>query len=129
MCKINLVCLTDRSFRECVLKIQEVDDQFEISCHVDGIALIGSGDSMFLAFQKLMDQLYNLGYGMNCQGARVNAMQSAMAYASEKIYLLTLGHQALNKDLVSMFDAVNLDEFCQSDKQVEFAQQWLESLK
>lgn len=129
MCKINLVCLTDRSFRECVLKVQEVDDQFEISCHVDGFELIDSGDSMFLAFQKLMDQLYSLGYGMNCQGARVNAMQSAMAYASEKIYLLTLGHQALNKDLVSMFDTVNLDEFCQSDKQVEFAQQWLESLK
>lgn len=129
MCKINLVCLTDRSFRECILKVQEVDDQFEISCHVDGSELIGSGDSMFLAFQKLMDQLYSLGYGMNCQGARVNAMQSAMAYASEKIYLLTLGHQALNKDLVSMFDTVNLDEFCQSDKQVEFAQQWLESLK
>lgn len=129
MCIINLVCLKNQTLKECIINIQETADQFHFCTHIDETELIGSGDSMFMAFQKLMDQLYDLGYGMNCQGARINAMQSTMAYASDKIYLLTLGQQAMNKDLVSMFEGVELNEYCLSDKQVEFAQQWLESLK
>lgn len=126
---INLVCLKNQTSRRCMLDVRETENQFIFSCNIDKTELKGSGDSMFMAFQKLMDQLYHLGYGMNCQGARINAMQSAMAYASDKIYLLTLGQQAMNKDLVCMFDAVELNEHYQSDKQAEFAQQWLESLK
>lgn len=129
MCGINLISLKNLTLKECIIHIQEAEDRFILSCHVDDLDLTGSGDSMFMAFQKLMDQLYDLGYGMNCQGARINAMQSAMAYASDKIYLLKLGQQALNHDLVSMFDTVSLNEFCQSEKQIEFAQLWLESLK
>lgn len=83
---------------------------------------------MFTAFQKLMDQLYAMHYGMKCQGAKQNAMQSAMAYASDKIYLLTLGQQAMKKDLVSMFEPVELTMYCRSDEQLEYAQQWLASL-
>ena len=125
---IDLVCFDDLSVKQCRIETEEAKDEFLVHCLFDERAVTGIGDSMFTAFQKLMDQLYAMHYGMNCQCAKQNAMQSAMAYASDKIYLLTLGEQAMKKDLVSMFEPVELTMYCRSDEQLEYAQQWLASL-
>ncbi len=128
MYPIDLVCFDDLSVMKCRVETEEVKDEFLVHCLLDERVITGIGDSMFTAFQKLMDQLYVMHYGMNCQGAKQNAMQSAMAYASDKIYLLTLGQQAMKKDLVSMFEFVELTVYCRSEEQLEYAQQWLSSL-
>ena len=125
---IDLVCFDDLTVKQCRIETEEAKDEFLVHCLFDERAVTGIGDSMFTAFQKLMDQLYAMHYGMKCQGAKQNAMQSAMAYASDKIYLLTLGQQAMKKDLGSMFEPVELTMYCRSDEQLEYAQQWLASL-
>ena len=61
---IDLVCFDDLSVKQCRIETEEAKDEFLVHCLFDERAVTGIGDSMFTAFQKLMDQLYAMHYGM-----------------------------------------------------------------
>jgi hypothetical protein len=44
--------------------------------------------------------MLNNGYGLKCNGSRINAIQSDMMGYSDKVYLVEIGKQAMMKDVV-----------------------------
>lgn len=88
-----------------------------------------TGGSYFSTYQSLRDQLLKDGYGLMCNGSYINAIQSAMMCYVDKVYLVTLGKQALQKDIVNLFDEADIHEFPDTEKQQIFQKQWFASLK
>lgn len=82
----------------------------------------------FSAFQELRDCILELGYGLKCSGSRLNAVQSGMMCATDKIYLVELGKQAYNKDIVSIYDYCDIDSFHSTQEQNTFLEKWSNSL-
>uniref|UniRef100_UPI004056735D hypothetical protein n=1 Tax=Acetatifactor sp. TaxID=1872090 RepID=UPI004056735D len=62
-----------------------------------------------------------MGYGLQCNGSRINAIQSEMMGHSEKIYLVELGKQALSNQIVCIWDYADIDFFPDTKMQLEFA--------
>jgi len=115
--------------RHIMVNINDQDDDIKMSCEVDGIRFSVSGEFYFETFQLLRDRLLELGYGIKCNGSKLNAIQSGMFGHSEKIYLVENGKQALNKDLFSIWDYADIRDFPSSNEQRAFANQWFKSLE
>ena len=101
-----------------ILKVQ-IDDQ-EI-CAVDY--------NYLPAYQKLRDKLLKMGYGIKCNGLCPNAVQSGMMGANPQIYLVKLGEQALSKDIVSLYEYAEIDDFPNTEEQIAFSQKWFNSIR
>lgn len=101
-----------------ILKVQ-IDDQ-EI-CAVDS--------NYLPAYQKLRDKLLKIGCGIKCNGSRLNAVQSGMMGANPQIYLVKLGEQALSKDIVSLYEYAEIDDFPNTEEQIAFSQKWFNSIR
>lgn len=80
------------------------------------------------AYQEFRDKLHELGYGIKSNGSRINAVQSGMMGATDKVYLVELGRQAMMKDVVHIWDNANIKEFPNTEQQKEFFEQWSKSL-
>lgn len=90
---------------------------------------ISASDYNYLpVYQVFRDMLLQLGYGMKCNGSRINAVQSGMMGATDKIYLVELGRQALMKDIAHIWDYANITEFPDTKQQKEFFEKWTKSL-
>lgn len=50
-----------------------------------------------------------------------------MMSVSNKVYILTLGKPALKKDIATIFDYAEIQEFPNTREQKEFSQKWLNS--
>lgn len=89
---------------------------------------VSASDENYLpAFQKLRDQLLAAGYGIKCNGSRINAVQSGMMGASNKVYLVELGKQARMKDIVDLYDYADIGEFPDTLEQTAFFEKWTKS--
>ena len=115
--------------KQIMVNVNIQDDDIEMSCEVDGIRFSASGEYYFETFQLLRNRLLELGYGIKCNGSRLNAIQSGMFGYSEKVYLVESGKQALNKDLFSIWDYADIKDFPSTDEQRIFANQWFKSLE
>ena len=65
-----------------------------------------------------------LGYGIKCNGSRINAIQSAMMSCTDKIYLVLIGRQAFMKDIVHIWDYAEIEEFPNTNEQMIFFEKW-----
>lgn len=90
---------------------------------------ISTSDYNYLpAYQVFRDKLLRLGYAMKCNGSRINAVQSGMMGATDMVYLVELGRQALMKDVVHIWDYADIKEFPNTEQQKAFFEQWTKSL-
>ena len=80
------------------------------------------------AYQAFRDKLLQLGYGIKCNGSLINAVQSGMMGATDKVYLVELGRQALMKDIAHIWDYADITEFPDTKQQKIFFEQWTKSL-
>lgn len=87
------------------------------------------GSSYLEAYQQLRDGMLGFGYGIKCCGSCINAVQSGMMTYSPQVYLVTLGQQALKKDIVSIWEYCDISEFPDTKAQNEFTEKWFSSLK
>ena len=109
----------------------EVDDNYDsyvMRTTVDGIELSVSGNGLFSTFQKLRDELLKIGFGMKCNAARINAVQSGMMADLDVVYLVELGERASTTLVNSFWDYANIDKFPNTEEQRAFAEQWFESI-
>lgn len=111
----------------------EVDEAEESEYIVIKSAFLGQeisvSDYNYLpAYQEFRDKLLQLGYGIKCNGSRINAVQSGMIGATDKVYLVELGRQALMKDIAYIWDYADIKEFPDTEQQKEFFEQWTKSL-
>ena len=104
-------------------------DEIEISTVIDGINLCCSDECYLFAYQKIRDELLKLGYGLQCNGSRINAIQSGMMSQCEKIYLVDRGKKALLNQVVCIWDYAEMDFFPDTKMQLEFADKWYECKK
>ena len=107
--------------------VSETDGDFKIETNIDGIEIQSVAYGYFEVFQDLRDKLLDLGYGLKCNGSRINAIQSNMMSSCEKIYLVEMGKPALLKDIVSMWDYAEINEFPNTEEQRAFANRWFNS--
>lgn len=102
----------------------ERTENFEIKAVVDGQEVCAADYNYFPAFQMFRDKLLLFGYGMKCNGSRINAVQSGMQGATDRIYLVEMGRQALMKDTARIFDYADIDTFPNTTAQMEFFEKW-----
>ena len=112
-----------------LIEVNGDTDEIEISTVIDGINLFCSDECYLVAYQKIRDELLKLGYGLQCNGSRINAIQSGMMSHCEKIYLVEIGKQALSNQIVCMWDYANIDFFPDTKMQLEFVDKWYECKK
>ena len=110
-----------------IVFVSEKDEDFIIETTIDGIEIKSVGYGYFEVFQEFRDKLLDLGFGLKCNGSRINAIQSNMMGACEKIYLAEMGKPALNKDIVSIWDYAEINIFPNTEEQQTFANRWLNS--
>ena len=106
----------------------EKSDDIVLKAYVDGKEVSASDYNYLPAYQKFRDALLSRGYGIKCNGSRINAVQSEMMGANDKIYLVKLGQKALRKDIVSLYDYADINEFPDTQAQKEFFKKWCESI-
>lgn len=113
-----------------ILEVDEAETTEDIVIHafVSEQKIISTNCNYFSAYQEFRDQLFQLGYGIKCNGSRINAVQSGMMGATDKVYLVEMGKQALMKDVVSIFDYADLNEFPNTEQQLARFEQWRSSL-
>jgi hypothetical protein len=107
----------------------EITENIVLTVRIDGDTISASNYGYFQAFQEIRDVLLQKGYGLKCAGAMLNAVQSPMASATDKVYMVTLGKQSALKDLISLYEYIDIDEFSNTNEQNRFFEQWLQSLK
>ena len=104
-----LTILADDSGRDIVL-----------TAVLEGRTITGVDFNYLPAYQMLRDRLLELGYGIKCCGSRLNALQSGMMGANDRIYLVELGRPARQRDIVGIFDYDDITEFPNTRQQLAF---------
>ena len=117
------------SEKSVVVEVDEGTDEIGISAVVDGINFFASDESYLVAYQKFRDELLKLGYGLQCNGSRVNAIQSGMMGACDKVYLVEMGKRAVLDQIACIWDYADIDFFPDTKEQLEFATKWYECKK
>jgi hypothetical protein len=117
--EMNLIIVADEA---------EASDDILLSVKLDNNEIVCSSESYFETFKQLKDKLLELKYGLKCKGSLPNVVQSGMAAYSDKIYIVELGRQALRKNLVSIYEYIDIFDFSNSKEQDDFSKQWYSSL-
>lgn len=127
--EIYKVILVDLNTKE-VLPIQVEVDEAETTDNITIHTVIGeqnitsSGYNYLPAYQTFRDKLLVLGYGIKCNGSRLNAVQSGMMNATDQVYLVAIGKQSLSKDIVHIWDYADIDTFPDTIQQHNFLELW-----
>lgn len=77
------------------------------------------------AYQEFREKLLVMGYGIKCNGSRLNAVQSGMLGATDKVYLVEMGKQALMKDIAHIWDYAEIETFPDTKQQNDFFEHWI----
>lgn len=102
----------------------ETTDNISLKVYIADKEICASDYNYLPAYQKLRDQLLGMDYGIKCNGSRINAVQSGMMGANDKVYLVELGRKALIKDMVSLYEYADIKEFPDTQEQNEFLRKW-----
>ncbi len=109
--------------------VNDHGDHFELKTVVDGVEFEARADDMFSAFQLLRDRLLDMAWGIMCNAARKNAVQSGMMRDMDVVYLVELGKQARSEDVHGFWDYCEMDEYVFTEEQKAFFKKWMDSLK
>ena len=133
MVEYNLTATSLTTKREfpIIVKADEAEttDDIVLSVYIDDVNISASNYGYFSAFQEIRDKLLQIGYGIKCAESKLNAVQSAMASATNKVYLTDLGKQAMSKDLICFFDYADINEFPDTKEQSDYSGKWIKSLR
>lgn len=109
--------------------VNDYGDHFELKTVVDSVELEAQADDMFSAFQFLRDKMLEMAWGIKCNAARINAVQSGMMTNQDVVYLVELGKQARNEDVHGFWDYCEMEEYVYTEEQEAFRKKWFDSLK
>lgn len=102
----------------------ETTEDILIRAKIFELEIVSANENYLPAFQSFRDKLLKLGYGIKCNGARINAVQSGMMGVSDKVYLVEQGKPAQMKDIVHIWDYADIDGFPDTKQQCVFLEQW-----
>lgn len=124
--EIAIIDLNTKTEAQISVEVDEAEEteNFVISALVYGKRINAEDDSYFSAYQNFRDKLLQSGFGIKCNGSRINAVQSGMMGITDKVYLVELGKQAKMKDIVYLWDYADIDIFPDTKQQLAFFEQW-----
>jgi hypothetical protein len=108
----------------------ETDDGFRVVLSCNGASFDAEAEDVFEAFALIRTMLDREGSAALCYGSSRNVFPSGMARSMGgglKAYRLTVGKQALQKDLVGIFDTGPDIEVVSPEEQKVFFDAWLGS--
>ena len=79
-------------------------------------------DKYFAAFQQFRDKLLEAGYGIKCNGARLNAAPLSKFENGPKVYILESGNNP--ESAVNLWDKADINDFPDSGQQNRFINKW-----
>ncbi|MBQ1736205.1 MAG: hypothetical protein II038_15285 [Lachnospiraceae bacterium] len=79
-------------------------------------------DKYFAAFQQFRDKLLEAGYGIKCNGARLNAAPLSKFENGPKVYILESGNKP--ESAVNIWDKADINDFPDSGQQNRFINKW-----
>ena len=109
--------------------VNDHGDHFELKTVVDSVEFEAQADDMFSAFQLLRDKMLEMAWGIKCNAARINAVQSGMMTNQDVVYLVELGKQARNEEVHGFWDYCEMEEYVYTEEQEAFGKKWFDSLK
>ncbi len=131
--KYHIIAVSLTSHSELLLTIEadeaEMTEDVTLSVYIDGEKISASNEGYFQAYQEIRDTLLQKDYGLKCVGSKLNVVQSSMASATDKVCVAALGKQAKQKDLISLYEYVDIDVFPNTKEQNDFAARWNQSFK
>jgi hypothetical protein len=86
-------------------------------------------EDYFICFQKIKDSLLKCNVGIQCYGSMINVYPSPMMRTSNNLaYILEMEKAALKKDIINIFDYVDINKFATSEEQNNFYKEWIENI-
>lgn len=127
--EVTVVNLNTKENQVLTIEVDEAEttEYIVIKVEISGQIVTASNENYLSAYQEFRDKLLNLGFGIKCNGSRINAVQSGMMGGTDKVYLVTFGQKALMKDVVNMFDYAEIEEFPNTVQQKIFFERWIKS--
>lgn len=127
--EVTVVNLNTKENQVLTIEVDEAEttEYIVIKGDISGQIVTASNENYLSAYQEFRDKLLNLGFGIKCNGSRINAVQSGMMGGTDKVYLVTFGQKALMKDVVNMFDYAEIEEFPNTVQQKIFFERWIKS--
>ena len=124
--EVTIVELNSKAESSLVVKSGEdqTTGDFVIWCELDDQEITSSHFAYFKAFQQFRDKLLEAGYGLKCNGARLNAAPMTMMESTPRVYLVELGHPISTDSIVNIWDEADIDEFPASREQNRFYDKW-----
>lgn len=115
----------DKLSAQVVVDEAETTENIVIRAIVKEQEITSSNYNYLPAYQEFRDKLLAAGFGMKCNGSRLNAVQSGMLGATDKVYLAEMGKQARMTDIVHIWDYAEIDTFPDTKQQSAFFEQWM----
>ena len=109
-----------------IFESEKENGNFVMYAEIENQNILSSSSYYFDCYQKLRDKLLEKGYGLLCIGSKINAVQSPMASVSDKIYLVEKGQPA--KNVQSLYEFCDMEDFPNTEEQNEFNKEWINSL-
>ncbi len=102
----------------------DTDGKISIKAVVNGSEYLSSGYAYLQVYQDFRDKILDDGFGIKCNGSRINAVQPEMMGDTDKIILLEMGKNASMKDAAHIWDPADIDEFPDTKQQNDFFVKW-----
>ncbi len=105
----------------------EVNDIYKIYFKAQGYNTYAEGENFFYALLELRKELELQDVKLLCKGCCRDVYPSPMILSmgdAIKAYKLTMGKHALTKDIVSIFDPCELDEYASIEEQYAYYLEW-----
>lgn len=120
--EITIITLNTKIETQISVEVDEAEQtkNIVISALVSGKKIDVEDYNYLPAYQSFRDVLLQLGFGIKCNGSRINAVQSGMMGTTDKVYLVELGKQAKMKDIVHIWDYADIDIFPDTKQQLTF---------
>lgn len=125
--KYEVISIIKGNSTNAVLTINEKEGKYQIVFVTEGYNISAEGENFFYALIELRKELELQDIKLLCKGCSRDVYPSPMILSmgdAEKAYKLTMGKHALKKDLVSIFEPCELDEYASIEEQYAYYEQW-----
>ncbi len=128
--EIIIKCLANEVLSSAILELSE-QEKCTINYIKDDYQITVEAENYFFALLELRKKIEPTGIKILCKGCSKYVYPSPMIISmgnAMNAYELKLGKQATMKDLVSIFDPCDPDEYASIEDQYDYYQKWISSI-
>lgn len=100
------------------------DGTYVIWCSLNDQEMTSTEDKYFKSFQQFRDKLLEAGYGIKCNGARLNVAPLSKFETGPQVYILESGKKNNPDITVNIWDKADINDFPDSRQQNRYINKW-----